>query len=113
MTNPGSQFVREVSGALKATINAHGPIGVDNIPSATKRVTHALREAMKRERDRIMTTQPRQVRGHALRLDIGDFGDTLSLVCECGWNRDLPYENRGFRLEVVLTKAISHLAEVS
>jgi hypothetical protein len=60
VTHPGSQFVREVSGALKATINAHGPIDVDNIPSATKRVTHALREAMKRERDRMMRTQPRK-----------------------------------------------------
>jgi len=54
------EFAREIAGALKATIKAHGVISEEHIPSATKRITAALREAMKRERDRMMTTQPRQ-----------------------------------------------------
>jgi hypothetical protein len=54
------QFAREIAGALKATIHAHGPITEDDVSSATKRVAHSLREAMKRERDRMMTTQPRE-----------------------------------------------------
>lgn len=54
------EFAREIAGALRATINAHGPITEGEIPSATKRIAHALREAMKRERDRMMKTQPRQ-----------------------------------------------------
>lgn len=54
------RFAREIAGALKATIDAHGPIDRTNISSATKRIAHALREAMKRERDHMLTTQPRR-----------------------------------------------------
>ena len=54
------QFAREIAGALKATINEHGPIDETSIPSATKRLAAALREAMKRERDRIATSTPRK-----------------------------------------------------
>ena len=53
------QFAREIAGALKATIDVHGPITEARIASATKRIAHALREEMKRERDRMVKTQPR------------------------------------------------------
>jgi hypothetical protein len=53
------QFAREIAGALRATIKAHGPITEEIIASATKRIAHALREEMKRERDRMAKTQPR------------------------------------------------------
>jgi hypothetical protein len=56
------QFEREIAGALKNTIDAHGPITEDWIPSAAKRIKHALREAMKRERDAIAATTPRKAR---------------------------------------------------
>ena len=56
------QFARDIAGALKSTIDAHGPIGYDDVGSATKRISHALREAMKRERDRMLQTHPRKVR---------------------------------------------------
>jgi hypothetical protein len=55
------QFAREIAGALKATIDVHGPITEARIASATKRIAHALREEMKRERDRMVKTQPRDV----------------------------------------------------
>ena len=53
-------FKREISGALKSTIAAHGPIEEADVPSATKRIAAALREAMKRERDRIAQSEPRK-----------------------------------------------------
>ncbi len=56
-------FARAISGALKQPIDAHGPITTDNIGSATKRLSHALREVMKEERDRIAATQPRRRNG--------------------------------------------------
>lgn len=48
------EFKREVAGALKQTIDAHGPIDDDTISSASKRVARSIREAIKRERDRHM-----------------------------------------------------------
>jgi len=53
---------REIAGALRQTINDHGPITRDLIGSAAKRITAAIREAAKRERDRLMTTTPRKPR---------------------------------------------------
>jgi hypothetical protein len=53
------QLEREIAGALRSTIHAHGPITEDFIGSATKRIALAIREVAKRERDRLMTTQPR------------------------------------------------------
>ena len=60
-TRVGEEFTREIAGALKATINAHGPITEGSVSSAAKRVKHALREEMKRERDRIALSRPRAV----------------------------------------------------
>jgi hypothetical protein len=51
------EFTREIAGALKQTIDAHGPITAKDVPSATKRLASALRESMKRERDRLATSQ--------------------------------------------------------
>ena len=53
------RFKREIAGALKATIKAHGPITEGGISSATKRIAGALRSEMKRERDAIAKTTPR------------------------------------------------------
>ena len=53
------QFKREIAGALRSTIEAHGPIKERDIGSATKRISAALREAIKRERDQLMKTEPR------------------------------------------------------
>lgn len=50
---------REIAGALKQTIDAHGPITIENRSSAAKRIASAIREAIKRERDALMRTQPR------------------------------------------------------
>jgi hypothetical protein len=54
------QFEKEIAGALKNTIDAHGPIDLDHVPSAAKRIKHALRESIKRERDAIARTTPRR-----------------------------------------------------
>lgn len=51
---------KEIAGALRQTINAHGPITRDLIGSAAKRITAAIREAAKRERDHLLTTTPRK-----------------------------------------------------
>lgn len=48
------QFAREIAGAPKQTIPVHGPITEEHVASATKRIAHLLREAMKRDRDRIL-----------------------------------------------------------
>lgn len=55
------QFEREIAGALKNTINAHGPITEEWVASAAKRIKHALRESMKRERDAIAKTTPKKI----------------------------------------------------
>ena len=55
-----AELEKEIAGALKRTIDAHGPISKDYIGSATKRIAAAIREAAKRERDRLMTTTPRR-----------------------------------------------------
>lgn len=52
-------FTRAILGALKSTIDAHGPISADDVSSAAKRVSAALREVIKRERDLLLATQPR------------------------------------------------------
>lgn len=52
-------FKREIAGALKSTIDAHGPIDRDAIPSATKRIARAIRDEAKRERDRTLGTKAR------------------------------------------------------
>lgn len=54
-----AQLEKEIAGALKATIRAHGAINEDNIPSAAKRIAAAIREEAKRERDALMRTTPR------------------------------------------------------
>lgn len=56
------RFARQIAAALSETIKVHGPITPELVGSATKRIAAALREEMKRERDHIMTTQPRQKR---------------------------------------------------
>ena len=55
----GDPFTREIAGALKATINDHGPIDQEQVGSAAKRIASQLREAMKRERDLIAQSQPK------------------------------------------------------
>ena len=55
-------FKREISGALKATIAAHGPITEEWVGSAAKRIAGMLRAEMKRERDAIARTTPKQDR---------------------------------------------------
>jgi hypothetical protein len=57
-------FTRAIVGALKSTIDAHGPISRDDVSSAAKRVSAALREVMKRERDLLLATQPRRSASH-------------------------------------------------
>jgi hypothetical protein len=52
-------FKREIAGALRSTIDAHGPITADEISSATKRVAGMIREQLKRERDVILQTSGR------------------------------------------------------
>lgn len=54
--NPMDDFKREISGALRSTIDAHGPITDDNRTSATKRIAGMIRDALKRERDTILQT---------------------------------------------------------
>jgi hypothetical protein len=56
------ELTREVAGALKQTIDAHGPITEIHIGSAAKRIATAIREAAKRERDRMMATTARRPR---------------------------------------------------
>jgi hypothetical protein len=53
------RFARQIAAALSETIRIHGPITLDLVGSATKRIAGNLREEMKRERDQILTTQPR------------------------------------------------------
>lgn len=48
------QLEREIAGALKSTIDAHGAIDESKVGSATKRIAGAIREAAKRERDRLV-----------------------------------------------------------
>lgn len=70
-------FTRAIVGALRSTIDAHGPISRDDVSSAAKRVSSALREVMKRERDLLLTTQPRKsaaCRIHRLALKEGSRG---------------------------------------
>lgn len=67
------ELARAIAGALKQTIDAHGPISQDGIPSATKRLSHALREALRHERDRILgTLEPTMNRDDVL--------DTFALI---------------------------------
>jgi len=56
------ELEKEIAGALKNTIHAHGEITERNIDSATKRIAAAIREAAKRERDHLLTTTPRKPR---------------------------------------------------
>lgn len=53
---PMDDFKREISGALRSAIDAHGPITNDNRTSATKRIAGMIRDALKRERDTILKT---------------------------------------------------------
>jgi hypothetical protein len=55
-----NQLEREISGALKNTIDSHGPITRELIGSASKRIAGQIREAAKRERDHLLTTTPRK-----------------------------------------------------
>lgn len=54
-------FKREIAGALRETINAHGSITPELIGSATKRVAAGIRSSLKRERDLIAASTPRTV----------------------------------------------------
>lgn len=55
-----SQFEREIGGALKSTIDAHGPITEQWVGSAAKRIAAAPRNEMKRERDVIARSEPKK-----------------------------------------------------
>lgn len=52
-------FKRQVVGAIRSAIDAHGPITDDNADSAGKRIANAIQADIKTERDRLMTTQPK------------------------------------------------------
>ena len=56
MTDP---FERQIAGAVKDAINAHGAITHENSGSASKRIASLIREAIKRERDELFTTEPK------------------------------------------------------
>ncbi len=55
------KFKRDIAGALREAINAHGPITPELIGSATKRVAAGIRGSLKRERDLIAASTPRSV----------------------------------------------------
>lgn len=56
------QFEREIAGALRDAINHHGPIDKEQIGSASKRIASTIREALKRERDLIHRSQPKDAK---------------------------------------------------
>ena len=56
------QLKRDIAGALRSTIEAHGPISEDQIGSATKRVAAGIRSSLKRERDLIAASMPKKIR---------------------------------------------------
>jgi hypothetical protein len=53
-------FERQIPGALKSTIDAHGPIDYNFVGSAAKRIAASIREPIKRERDVLMRSQPKR-----------------------------------------------------
>lgn len=54
------QFKKDIAGALRDTIHAHGPITEQHIGSATKRIAAGIRNSLKRERDVIAASEPKR-----------------------------------------------------
>jgi len=48
---PRSEIEKEIVGALKNAIHSHGPVTLDNVNSAAKRVYKTLSNLAKRQRD--------------------------------------------------------------
>jgi hypothetical protein len=53
------RFEKNIAGALKSVVDAHGPIDRASIPSAAKRIASGIRDSIKRERDILIRSEPK------------------------------------------------------